>query len=641
MRINDGDVFSSSVRGNVRKQNEDSCGVFDVPNGKLYVVCDGMGGHAGGATASKIGVDSIANYFQQAKYPDVKLALADALEYANLQIIDAANEMPSLKGMGTTACVLLIQGDEAWIAHCGDSRIYLYCAEQQWLHRITKDHSYVQGLVDQGIITDAEAESHPNKNRILKALGIKPDCKPTVCEQPILPANGDTFLICSDGLSGMVNDEQLQYVLQQEETILNKGQMMIQLALQAGGLDNITTQLIKISDSPHAHSVFVSQNPKERLVVTSAQSPKPSGSKKPAPKTRPKIFYGMMIVVAVLVVCGVLWTILPKSSDKPSTQQGHSCSGVNDTRKNYNPPIEEPVSEGEEISPISTSDKYKIEFTEIDPITHNKKKYSRSSNIEADIKTAKCCPDKQKNYIFTQWEADRVTHENEQIHNVKFLYKRTIDENAQEISIKQPKKTDTPNKSRVKVEKFKCDVEGNLKDKVETVEDIQWIYTYYEGDVRKETSDYYESKDKVSTLAKNLIQNAPRTMLCKVEWSNHSGDVKGSEDNKSEYDAYLIEKKNKENLDKIESYATEIIAKCDAEMKDKLTEEQKAQIKSDAEAILKLTKAKDVIKAEELKNELSKKLEGYLNAPQQPAKHNHKSGTPANTTNTNQKKGKK
>ena len=193
----------------------------------------------------------------------------------------------------------------------------------------------------------------------------------------------------------------------------------------------------------------------------------------------------------------------------------------------------------------------------------------------------------------------------------------------------------------MKVEKFKCDVEGNLKDKVETVEDIQWRYTYYEGDVRKETSDYYESKDKVSTLAKNLIKNAPRTMLCKVEWSNHSGDVKGSEDNKSEYDAYLIEKKNKENLDKIESYATEIIAKCDAEMKDKLTEEQKAQIKSDAEAILKLTKAKDVIKAEKLKNELSKKLEGYLNAPQQPAKHNHKSGTPANTTNTNQKKGKK
>ncbi len=638
MRISDGDVFSSSVRGNVRKQNEDSCGVFEVPNGKLYVVCDGMGGHAGGATASKIGVDSIANYFQQAKYPDVKLALADALEYANLQIIDAANEMPSLKGMGTTACVLLIQGDEAWIAHCGDSRIYLYCAEQQWLHRITKDHSYVQGLVDQGIITDAEAESHPNKNRILKALGIKPDCKPTICEQPILPANGDTFLICSDGLSGMVNDEQLQYVLQQDGTILNKGQMMIQLALQAGGVDNITTQLIKISDSPHAHSVFVSQNPKERLVVPSVQSPKPSGSKKPTPKARPKIFYGMTIVAAVMVVCGVLWTILPKFSNKPVIPTEPFNPGVHsDSDSPYSKKIDD-------VSPKGTIDieyKYKIVFTEIDPITHRKKIDSISSNRENEIKTTICCQNKQKNYIFTQWEADRVTHENDQIHNVKFLYKRTIGENAPELSIVQPERTVTPSRSRVKVEKFNCDLEGILKDKVETIEDIQWRYTYYEGDDRKETSDYYESKDKVSTLAKNQIRNAPRTMLCKVEWSNHSGDVKGSEDNRSEYDAYLIEKKNKDKLDKIESYATEIIAKCDAEMKDKLTEEQKAQIKSDAEAILKLTNAKDVIKAEKLKNELSKKLEGYLNAPQQPAKDNHKSETPANTTNTKQKKGKK
>lgn len=248
--------------------------------------------------------------------------------------------------------------------------------------------------------------------------------------------------------------------------------------------------------------------------------------------------------------------------------------------------------------------------------------------------------DKNKNYRYKQRKGEREINAGVK-QNVNFLYIKTVDGKQQPPTINKPEKIKTPSEKRVKVEKFKCDVEGNLKDKVETVEDIQWRYTYYEGDVRKETSDYYESKDKVSTLAKNLIKNAPRTMLCKVEWSNHSGDVKGSEDNKPENDAYLIEKKNKENLDKIESYATEIIAKCDAEMKDKLTEEQKAQIKNDAEAILQLTKAKDVIKAEELKNELSKKLEGYFNASQQPARHNHKSGTPANTTNTNQKTGKK
>lgn len=538
MRINDGDVFSSSVRGNVRKQNEDSCGVFEVPNGKLYVVCDGMGGHAGGATASKIGVDSIANYFQQAKYPDAKLALADALEYANLQIIDAANEMPSLKGMGTTACVLLIQGDEAWIAHCGDSRIYLYCAEQQWLHRITKDHSYVQGLVDQGIITDAEAESHPNKNRILKALGIKPDCKPTVCEQPILPANGDTFLICSDGLSGMVNDEQLQYVLQQDGTILNKGQMMIQLALQAGGVDNITTQLIKISDSPHAHSVFVSQNPKERLVVTSAQSPKPSGSKKPAPKTRPKIFYGMMIVVAVLVVCGILWTILPKSSDKPTTIQSESSNTSVDVDSNYN-------VQGEEETPIITDNaltqvegNYVIEYWEVYP--DSGKHVTKSGKYEEDIKVDKFCTDKNKNYRYKQTKGERVINEGVK-QNVEFLYVQTIDDKAQKPTINKPSKTSTPSRKRIKVEKFKCDVEGNLKNNGEVVEDVQWSYTYYEGETIKETSGYYESEVKISELANRCIKNAPNSTLCRVVWTNHDGDVNGSINNQSEYDAYVKE----------------------------------------------------------------------------------------------------
>lgn len=572
MRINDGDVFSSSVRGNVRKQNEDSCGVFEVPNGKLYVVCDGMGGHAGGATASKIGVDSIANYFQQAKYPDVKLALADALEYANLQIIDAANEMPSLKGMGTTACVLLIQGDEAWIAHCGDSRIYLYCAEQQWLHRITKDHSYVQGLVDQGIITDAEAESHPNKNRILKALGIKPDCKPTVCEQPILPANGDTFLICSDGLSGMVNDEQLQYVLQQDGTILNKGQMMIQLALQAGGVDNITTQLIKISDSPHAHSVFVSKNPKERLVVTSAQSPKPSGSKKPAPKTRPKIFYGMMIVVAVLVVCGILWTILPKSSDKPTTIQSESSNTSVDVDGNYN-------VQGEEETPIITDNaltqvegNYVIEYWEVYPTIG--KHVTKSGKYEKDIKVDKFCTDKNKNYRYKQTKGERIINEGVK-QNVSFLYVKTIEGEEKKPTINKPEKTKTPSKQRIRVEKFKCDEKGILKDKVETIEDIQWRYTYYESDVLKETSDYYESKDKVSQLAKKRIEKAPNTILCKVVWYNHSRDVKDSVDNQSEYNAY-IEKQQKEEEQKASKTENAADTSDNAESSEPAKEEEKA-----------------------------------------------------------------
>lgn len=543
MRISDGDVFSSSVRGNVRKQNEDSCGVFDVPNGKLFVVCDGMGGHAGGATASKLGVDSIANYFQQAKYPDVKLALANALEYANLQIIDAATEMPSLKGMGTTACVLLIQGDEAWIAHCGDSRIYLYCAEQQWLHRITKDHSYVQGLVDQGLITDAEAETHPNKNRILKALGIKVECKPTVCEQPILPANGDTFLICSDGLSGMVNDEQLQYVLQQEETILNKGQMMIQLALQAGGLDNITTQLIKISDSPHAHSVFVSQNPKERLVAPSTHSHKSSSINKSPSIGSTKIFYRMMIVVAVLVVCGILWTILPKFFDNSFSARPTLSNTNVKTGNNYNSSKnEEPATVTSNVLP-EIDGNYVIEYWEIYPTIG--KHVTKSGKYEKDIKVDKYCTDKKKNYRYKQTKGEREINAGIK-QNVEFLYVKTIDGKEQQTTISKPEKTKTPSEKRIKVEKFKCDAEGNLKDKVETIEDIQWWYTYSENGVNKSTSCYYETEQVVEENAQNRLSQAPDSILCKAEWYNYTKDVHKTIDNKSKYDTYISKMQDKQ-----------------------------------------------------------------------------------------------
>jgi serine/threonine protein phosphatase PrpC len=543
MRISDGDVFSSSVRGNVRKQNEDSCGVFDVPNGKLYVVCDGMGGHAGGATASKLGVDSIANYFQQAKYPDVKLALANALEYANLQIIDAANEMPSLKGMGTTACVLLIQGDEAWIAHCGDSRIYLYSAEQQWLHRITKDHSYVQGLVDQGLITDAEAETHPNKNRILKALGIKAGCKPTVCEQPILPANGDTFLICSDGLSGMVNDEQLQYVLQQEGTILNKGQMMIQLALQAGGLDNITTQLIKISDSPHAHSVFVSQNPKERLTPKIPPTPLPTGGKK-SPKLMLKIM--IPVVIVLLIACGSMWILSSppsKSNDKQIVSPSSYNANAHEEKGDMSPANTSNAKTNEGNSQSCNEEgNYVLEYWEVFPQTSTHKKVK--SNFEADIKVDKHCTDPKKNYKYKQVIKGHIS-EGEK-HNVKVLYRKTVGDNEPVIMLIEPTKTETPSKNRVKVEKYNCNIEGHQTGKPQTLEDVQWQFTYTEGSKSSELSGYYKSKDEVIAAANIRMSSAPDSVLCIAEWFNYAKDIKGVLDNKTKNDTYIKKKQEKE-----------------------------------------------------------------------------------------------
>ncbi|MDR3327969.1 MAG: protein phosphatase 2C domain-containing protein, partial [Prevotellaceae bacterium] len=136
--------------GKVRadKVNEDSYKHVRTDWEEIFVVCDGMGGHAGGAMASKVAVDSVVDYISKKKYSDARQVLSDALSFANIQILGTAKENPELKGMGTTACVLLVKDNKAYIAHCGDSRIYLYVAKKKRLYRLTKDHSLVQSMVD-------------------------------------------------------------------------------------------------------------------------------------------------------------------------------------------------------------------------------------------------------------------------------------------------------------------------------------------------------------------------------------------------------------------------------------------------------------------------------------------------------------
>lgn len=280
-------IYHNDVIGNVRKAQEDSHDMATLtPNGDVFVVCDGMGGHVGGKQASSIAVKSIIEYLKADKYPQPLQALNDALQYANMQILGYANDHPELKGMGTTACIVLLQDSEAYIAHVGDSRIYLYLGKEKQLHRITKDHSFVQALVDAGQITDDEAEHHPNKNRILKALGIKPALEPSF--NAVKPKNDDVFLICSDGLSGMISDNVISDIMSKNATLQQKGDLLINSALDAGGLDNITIELIKISSSPHSKSKFESYNPI-------------NGAAKPS--TRIKTLKTVLISCAIAVIC--------------------------------------------------------------------------------------------------------------------------------------------------------------------------------------------------------------------------------------------------------------------------------------------------------------------------------------------------
>lgn len=320
-------IFNHSVKtdvGLVRKANEDAAGFAPSEevcnNGDLFIVCDGMGGHVGGAIASNSAVQSIIDHFKSGLHDNPYIAINDAIVFANEQIFARAQAEPELKGMGTTCTVLLIRGSETFIGHVGDSRIYIQSKDK--LYRITKDHSFVQTLVDQGLISDADAESHPRKNELIKALGIREFVEPEVCSKAIEAAKGDTFLMCSDGLCGLVDDQSMERVISSSETIDNKTERLISMAKTAGGHDNITVALIDILSSPFSTTLFVDYSPKENTSITGEINPLAStqeigglasSSSIETPIWKKPIFIGTVGIILLLAL--VLIFFNPFSSD--------------------------------------------------------------------------------------------------------------------------------------------------------------------------------------------------------------------------------------------------------------------------------------------------------------------------------------
>ncbi len=336
------EAYGLTITGQVRQANEDSCGFATVPNGELFVVCDGMGGHVGGATASRIAVEQIIQHFKAQRYPNIYQALHDALCRANIQIIGAANAEPSLKGMGTTACIMLFDGNDAYIAHVGDSRIYLFEGQKNRLFRITKDHSYVQSLVDMGQLDDREAEHHPRKNVIMKALGTKEELKPEVYMSPVQPAKGDMFLICSDGLSGMVDDDGIEAILSTDQSIEQKVLDLVTNANVPGkGLDNITAQVIKVVESPYPFSNHPDHNPNWRKEACSTPTHNEKNNPTPqqvAPpkKKKTKLLLAILIpaVILMLLIGGgvaayFIWWHGKEKIEEPIQTKQEAEEGVN------------------------------------------------------------------------------------------------------------------------------------------------------------------------------------------------------------------------------------------------------------------------------------------------------------------------
>jgi serine/threonine protein phosphatase PrpC len=265
--------FSVQVAGKtdigcVRSNNEDNYG-YDWRYG-IYVVCDGMGGQAAGEVASKLGVDTVLQYFREAASngkppaagPVVEGvsaragALASAIQLSNRAIKQMAADNPSQSGMGSTITAVLVEKEARLysIAHVGDSRIYLLRPDEDVIQQLTADHSLVMEQVRRGLITLEEAQHSEMQNIIIRALGsedtVEPDLDDRVAEC------GDVLLLCSDGLTRYVPDQQILAQVKAADDLMQACANLIQLAKDAGGADNITCLLLRFVERPWFKNLF-------------------------------------------------------------------------------------------------------------------------------------------------------------------------------------------------------------------------------------------------------------------------------------------------------------------------------------------------------------------------------------------------
>ncbi len=230
--------------GKKRKHNEDYYGFFRLgENEFLAIVADGMGGHASGEIASRMAVEVIQEvYSKERAEQEVLDSLKSAFEVANFSILQKSLEQDQLNGMGTTATVLVIKGDQTFVGHMGDSRAYLF--RDGAVNQLTKDHSMVNRMVEQGLLSKEEAEHHPQRNVIYKALGVNRDADLELIG-PLPVYLNDIFLLCSDGLTNLVTDEEMLRIAKKESP-QKACETLIQLANKRGGDDNITIQILKM-----------------------------------------------------------------------------------------------------------------------------------------------------------------------------------------------------------------------------------------------------------------------------------------------------------------------------------------------------------------------------------------------------------
>ncbi|MCL2508674.1 MAG: Stp1/IreP family PP2C-type Ser/Thr phosphatase [Oscillospiraceae bacterium] len=234
-------IAKKTDAGMVRSVNQDACAAGEFPDGMVWaVVCDGMGGASGGDIASSAAVRIIAEKIT-ASYRDgmsstsIRHLLFSAIETANATVFEMSRANEELEGMGTTVVAAIISGKASYIAHAGDSRAYRIFGRS--ISQLTRDHSMVQAMLENGELTPTQAKRHPRKNIITRVLGVDGTILIDFCEEPFL--DGDILLICTDGLTNFVDADEIYKVARESDKYMIADEL-VKLANYNGGRDNIT-----------------------------------------------------------------------------------------------------------------------------------------------------------------------------------------------------------------------------------------------------------------------------------------------------------------------------------------------------------------------------------------------------------------
>ena len=237
-------TFSITDIGKRRKLNQDYVYTSEMPVGhlpNLFLVADGMGGHNAGDYASKYTIETIVDVVGQSKEGSPVSVFENAIKEANTQIRRKAQEEPELSGMGTTVVAATVSGNRLCVANVGDSRLYII--NDREIKQITRDHSLVEEMVRMGGLKRELARTHPDKNIITRAIGALDDVDVDFFELNL--NKDDVILMCSDGLSNMIEDEEIRMIMQGQRDIVEKAESLIKAANNNGGKDNIAVVIVE------------------------------------------------------------------------------------------------------------------------------------------------------------------------------------------------------------------------------------------------------------------------------------------------------------------------------------------------------------------------------------------------------------